>query len=60
MIRENLKGHMALLGANVIFGLNAPIAKSVLNAGYLNASFLSFLRMAGAGILCWIASLTAK
>lgn len=60
MIRENLKGHMALLGANVIFGLNAPIAKSVLNAGYLNASSLSFLRMAGAGVLCWIASLMAQ
>lgn len=55
MASDKLKGHAALWGANVIWGLNAPIAKSVLDN--VSAFAMTSYRMVGACLLFWTASL---
>ncbi len=57
---KNVRGHMSLLVANFIFGLNAPIAKMVLSDPDVSPYALNLFRMAGAAILFWIASLFVK
>lgn len=61
MDRGKLKGHAALWVANIIWGLNAPICKSVLvsgeNPGGVNPFALSVYRMVGACLLFWTVSL---
>ena len=54
------KGHAALWVANIVWGLNAPICKSVLissaNPGGVNPFALSVYRMVGAALLFWTVS----
>ncbi|GHT03524.1 membrane protein [Bacteroidia bacterium] len=57
---KNFKGHISLLIAYIIFGLNTPIAKSVLMHGEVSAVALTFYRMAGAAVLFWVTSLFTK
>ncbi|GHV68260.1 membrane protein [Bacteroidia bacterium] len=57
---KNLKGHISLLIAYLIFGLNTPIAKEVLSHGEVSAVALTFFRMAGGAVLFWMASLFTK
>lgn len=61
MDRGKIKGHAALWTANIIWGLNAPICKSVLvsddNPGGVDPFALSVYRMAGAALLFWSISL---
>jgi drug/metabolite transporter (DMT)-like permease len=45
--------HLSIFAANIVFGLNFPISKSVL-ADYLDAYTLSFLRMAFAAAAFWL------
>ena len=56
-----LKGHVALWVANIIWGVNAPVCKGVLqssaNPEGINPFALSACRMAGAALLFWVASL---
>ena len=53
-MKSNLfKAHLALLGANVIYGANYLIAKGVM-PGKIGPSGFVFLRIVGAGILFWI------
>ncbi|MDE6507317.1 MAG: DMT family transporter [Alistipes sp.] len=56
-----LKGHAALWVANIVWGLNAPICKSVLvstaNPGGVSPFALSVYRMVGACLLFWTVSL---
>ncbi len=58
--RGKLQGHIALLAANIIWGLNAPICKGVLwsesNTGGVSPFALSVYRMVGACLLFWLAS----
>lgn len=56
---KNIKGHLAMLLANVIWGLNSPIGKAVLDSG-ISAFSLTTFRMFGAAIAFWIASLFTK
>ena len=49
------KGHLLVLFANVIWGLNAPIAKQVLNN--LSPMGVTTFRMIGAAMAFWILSL---
>lgn len=51
---KNLKGHAAMFVANMMWGLNAPIGKSVL-AEFSPLSVTTF-RMVGAAIAFWILS----
>lgn len=61
MDKGKLKGHAALWVANIIWGLNAPIGKSVLasaaNPGGVSPFAMSVYRMVGAALLFWGASL---
>lgn len=57
MSDKSFKGHMAILGANVTFGLMSPISKALLNSGVINPFAVTMLRMVGAGLAFWIASL---
>lgn len=61
MDKGKLKGHAALWAANIVWGLNAPIGKSVLasadHPGGISPFALSLYRMAGAALLFWTASL---
>lgn len=60
MDHGKLKGHAALWVANIIWGINAPICKSVLaseqNPAGINPFALSAYRMLGACLLFWIIS----
>lgn len=52
---KNLKGHAAVLAANILWGLNAPISKSVL--AEFSALSVTTFRMVGAAAAFWILSL---
>jgi drug/metabolite transporter (DMT)-like permease len=52
-------GHMAILLANVIFGVNNPVAR-MLMPDIIDPSALTFLRFSGGMVLFWIASLFIK
>lgn len=51
------KGHGAMLGANVMWGLMSPVAKAVLVGGLVTPLVVTDLRIFGAMVLFWIASL---
>lgn len=53
MIKNTTKAHLALLGANVIYGANYIIAKGVM-PNKIGPSAFVFLRILGAGLLFWI------
>lgn len=61
MDKGKLKGHAALWVANVIWGVNAPVCKSVLrsveNPDGINPFALSVYRMVGAAVLFGLCSL---
>jgi len=53
-LKSNLfKAHLALLGANVIYGANYIIAKGIM-PNKIGPSAFVFLRIVGAGILFWV------
>lgn len=52
-----LKGHLAMLGANAMWGLMAPVAKIVMTAGVVTPLLMTNFRIFGAAILFWITSL---
>lgn len=49
-------GHLSMFAANVIWGLNAPIGKTVLTSGITALSLTAF-RMTGAAAAFWLVSL---
>ncbi|MDX1828475.1 MAG: EamA family transporter [Lutibacter sp.] len=53
MSKNNYKAHLALLGANVIYGANHIIAKGVM-PNKIGPSAFVFLRILGASLLFWI------
>lgn len=61
LMKKSVKtpGHIALFIANVIFGLNTPISRSLL-PDTVTPFTLTFFRMAGAMVLFWIVSLFVK
>lgn len=60
MKTDMLKGHLAMLGANILWGLASPIGKSVLQQGEVGSLALATFRMLGAAIVFWLASLFTK
>ena len=52
MIKNTTKAHLALLGANLIYGANYIIAKGVM-PDKIGPSAFVFLRILGAGLLFW-------
>lgn len=53
---EKAKGHLALAGANSMWGLMLPIAKMVMLGGIVTSFVMTDLRSFGAMILFWLAS----
>ena len=53
MNKYNYKAHLALLGANIIYGVNHIVAKGVM-PNKIGPSAFVFLRILGAGLLFWM------
>lgn len=51
-----LKGHLAMIGANVMWGLMAPIAKMVMAGALVTPLLMTDFRIYGAAVLFWLAS----
>lgn len=54
---SQLKGHVSMLGANVMWGMMAPVAKMVMAAGIVAPMLMTDFRIFGAAILFWLTSL---
>lgn len=57
MEKRKIGGHLAMLGANVMWGLMSPIAKMVFASGLIAPIVMVDFRVAGAALLFWITSL---
>ncbi len=53
MTKYKWQGHIAILSCNLIFGLNTPIAKSLVPM-WISPTALTFLRMSFASVIFWI------
>ncbi len=56
METNKAKGHLAMLGANVMWGLMSPVAKMVFAAGVVAPIVMVDFRVAGAAVLFWLTS----
>ena len=54
------KGHASMLGANTLWGLMSPISKFVMLGGAVSPLVVTDLRIGGAMLLFWLASLFQK
>ena len=59
MKRENLPAHLAVLGANIIYGLNYVIAKGIM-PHWMEPRAIIFMRVTGAAAAFWLVSLLAQ
>lgn len=57
---RDLRGHGAMMFTNLIFGLNTPLAKTILGPGALTSNVLTLYRIVGATVLFWVASLFTR
>lgn len=57
--KDALKGHLAILVCNIIFGLNIPLSKIVMPE-YISAFGMAFFRTMGALVFFWTVSLFVK
>ena len=55
MDKEKRNGHIAVFAANILFGLNTPVSRSLIPE-IVDPYLLSFLRLCGGMILFWMAS----
>ncbi len=55
MEKNAIKGHIALFAANILFGLNNPIARSLV-PDVVSPYFLTFCRLTGGMVLFWLTS----
>ncbi len=53
---DHIKGHVSMLGANVMWGLMAPTVKIVMAGGIVSSLLLTNFRIIGAMILFWALS----
>ena len=59
MKKNKLSGHIAMFSANVIFGLNIPVSRTLMPE-ILSPYTLTFFRLGGGMLLFWIASVFVK
>lgn len=52
-----LKGHLAMLGANIMWGLMSPVVKMVFASGLIAPIVVVDFRVGGAALLFWLTSL---
>lgn len=55
-----LKGHIAMFGANAMWGLMSPISKLIMAGGMVSPLVMTDLRVGGAMILFWFTSFFQK
>ena len=60
MITKKGKGHLAMMGANIAWGLMAPLSKGIMMFGAIGYLTLASFRLAGAAVAFWIASIFVK
>ena len=60
MTKEQRYGHAAMLAASVMWGLMAPVSKAAMNSDAVSAMLVADVRIFGAAILFWIASIFTK
>ncbi len=54
-------GHLSIFAVNLIFGINTPITKSILNSSMnIDALALTYLRFIGATLVFWLVSIVFK
>lgn len=56
MTKDKWHGHIAILTTNIIFGLNTPIAKTIVPE-WISPYALTLLRMSFASVIFWVISL---
>jgi len=56
MTKYQLRGHLAMLGANLMWGLMSPVAKIVMAGAVVSPLLMTDFRIAGAAALFWILS----
>jgi len=59
MEKNKLNGHIAMISANLIFGLNSPVSRTLMPE-ILSPYTLTFFRMSGGMLLFWLVSLFCK
>jgi len=59
MERNKLNGHLAMFSANLIFGLNIPISRTLMPE-LLSPYTLTFFRIGGGMLLFWLVSIFTK
>ncbi len=59
MEKNKFNGHLAMLSANLIFGLNTPVSRTLMPQ-ILSPYTLTFFRLGGGLVLFWLASLCIK
>ncbi|WP_418664633.1 DMT family transporter [Alistipes ihumii] len=57
---RNIRGHAAMLGVGVIFGLLSSVSKALLDSGLISPAGLMMTRTAGAAAAFWTASLFVR
>jgi drug/metabolite transporter (DMT)-like permease len=57
---KSYKGHLLMVLAYTVFGLNIPAVKSIVGTAGITGLSVTFYRMAGAAALFWIASVFAR
>ena len=57
---QKYEGHLAVLGANVSWGLMAPFLKDLLNGGIITPMALSGYRIIGGALLFWLIGMFVK
>lgn len=57
---DKYQGHLAMLTANILWGLMSPISKRVLTSGVIDSISLITFRMVGAAALFWLVSCFTK
>ena len=57
---KSYKGHLLMVIAYTVFGLNIPAVKSIIGVAGITGLSVTFYRMAGAAALFWIASLFVR
>lgn len=60
MSDTKIKGHVAMLGANVMWGLMAPVTKLVMTVSVITPLLMVDFRIFGAAVLFWLTSLFCK
>lgn len=56
MDRIQLRGHLAMFGANLMWGLMSPVAKMVMAGAVVSPLLITDFRIAGAAVLFWLLS----